>query len=54
MLFYYEPLSLSLARTQRFEAITIVGRHSDVVIFRCTARSLRTKWRRFIGSLARR
>jgi hypothetical protein len=54
MLFYYEPLSLSLARTQRFEAITIVGRHSDVVIFRCKARSLRTKWRRFIGSLARR
>jgi SAM-dependent methyltransferase len=53
MLFYYEPLSLSLARTERFESITIVGHHSDVVIFRCAARSLRTTWRRFIWPLAR-
>jgi SAM-dependent methyltransferase len=53
MLFYYEPLSLSLARTERFESITIVGRHSDVVIFRCAARSLRTTWRRFISPVAR-
>jgi hypothetical protein len=53
MLFYYEPPSLSLARTERFESITIVGRHSDVVIFRCVARSLRTTWRRFIWPLAR-
>jgi Methyltransferase domain len=38
MLSYYEPLSLSLRRTGRFESITAVGHHSDVVIFRCEAR----------------
>jgi hypothetical protein len=38
MLFYYEPLSISLQRTRRFKSITVVGRHSDVVIFRCEAR----------------
>jgi hypothetical protein len=37
MLFYYEPLSLSLARTGRFESVTVVGHHTDVVIFRCEA-----------------
>ena len=31
MLFYYEPLSVSLARTRR-QSITVVGHHSDVVI----------------------
>jgi hypothetical protein len=37
MLFYYEPLSVSLARSGRFQSITIAGHHSDVVIFRCEA-----------------
>ena len=36
MLFFHEPLSLSLARTGKFESVTIVGHHSEVVIFRCT------------------
>jgi hypothetical protein len=41
MLFYYEPLSVSLERTGRFQSITVVGHHSDVVIFRCETRRLK-------------
>ncbi|HXP86013.1 MAG TPA: class I SAM-dependent methyltransferase [Bryobacteraceae bacterium] len=35
MLFFHEPLSVSLARTKRFRDISIAGAHSDVTIFRC-------------------
>jgi hypothetical protein len=38
MLFFHEPLSLSLARTTKFASITVIGHHTDVVIFRCEAR----------------
>jgi len=41
MLFYYEPLSVSLERTGRFQSIRVVGHHSDVVIFRCETRRLK-------------
>ena len=36
MLFFHERLSESL--TRRFRSVTIVGTHSDVVIFRCKAK----------------
>jgi hypothetical protein len=35
MLFFYEPLRLSLENTGRFSSIRNVGAHSDVVIYRC-------------------
>jgi len=39
MLSFHEPLSSSLKRTGKFESIEIVGRHTDVTIFRCVARA---------------
>jgi SAM-dependent methyltransferase len=38
MLFFHEPLSVSLARTGKFESIKVIGHHSDVTIFRCDVR----------------
>ncbi len=38
MLFFHEPLSLSLARTEKFESVTVIGHHTDVAIFRCDVR----------------
>ena len=35
MLFFHEPLSLSLARTNKFESVRVIGHHTDVAIFRC-------------------
>jgi hypothetical protein len=35
MLFFYEPLSVSLARTKRFREIRAIGSHSDVTVFHC-------------------
>lgn len=35
MLFFHEPLAASLERTRRFKQIREVGRHTDVVIYRC-------------------
>src|SRR5262249_16049534 len=35
MLSFVEPLRLSLERTGRFSRIQAVGRHSDVIIYRC-------------------
>jgi hypothetical protein len=35
MVYFHEPLSVSLGRTGRFEAITKIGAHSDVTVFRC-------------------
>ena len=36
MLYFYEPLSVSLANTGRFERIEPIGGHSDVRIYRCS------------------
>lgn len=35
MLFYYEPLEVSLRRTGKFRTIRKIGEHSDVSIYRC-------------------
>jgi hypothetical protein len=35
MIFFHEPLRQSLVATGRFRSITKIGRHSDVVIYRC-------------------
>ncbi len=35
MLYFYEPLQLSLEKTGRFKSIQKIGSHSDVVIYRC-------------------
>jgi 2-polyprenyl-3-methyl-5-hydroxy-6-metoxy-1,4-benzoquinol methylase len=35
MLAFHEPLSASLAATGRFRTIEIIGRHTDVTVFRC-------------------
>jgi hypothetical protein len=37
MVFFYEPLKQSLQSTGRFSSIVEVGRHTDVVIYRCDA-----------------
>jgi hypothetical protein len=36
MIHYYEPLSLSLAKTGRFKTIERIGHHTTVSVFRCT------------------
>jgi hypothetical protein len=38
MLFFHEPLSLSLARTGKFESVALIGHHTSVFVFRCEAR----------------
>jgi SAM-dependent methyltransferase len=38
MLFFYEPLSRSLMKTEKFISVKAVGRHTDVTIFRCEVR----------------
>lgn len=35
MIFFHEPLAASLERTGRFRSVREVGRHTDVVIYRC-------------------
>jgi hypothetical protein len=35
MVFFHEPLADSLAETGRFKSISEIGRHTDVVIYRC-------------------
>lgn len=35
MVFFHEPLPESLARTGRFSSVREIGRHSDVVVYRC-------------------
>lgn len=35
MLFFHEPLAASLRRTGRFRSVREVGRHSNVVVYRC-------------------
>jgi hypothetical protein len=35
MVFFHEPLADSLAATGRFSSIREIGRHTDVVIYRC-------------------
>ena len=40
MLFFHEPLSESFAKTGRFNSIREIGRHTDVVIYRCDVWSL--------------
>ena len=37
MVFFHEPLSESLKRTGKFQSVTVVGHHRDVVTFRCEA-----------------
>lgn len=39
MLFFYEPLSTSLARTGKFKSITPVGHHRDIAVLRCEVAS---------------
>jgi hypothetical protein len=40
MLFFHEPLSKGLAKIGRFNSIREIGRHTDVVIYRCDVWSL--------------
>lgn len=35
MIFFHEPLAESLARTGRFKSAREIGRHTDVVVYRC-------------------
>lgn len=35
MIYYYEPLAVSLARTNRFRTIEEIGGHNDVKVYRC-------------------
>jgi hypothetical protein len=35
LIFFYEPLSQSLAKTRAFRSIRQIGTHTDVVVFRC-------------------
>jgi hypothetical protein len=35
MLHFYEPLSVSLTKTGRFQSIRPIGRRTDVTVFRC-------------------
>jgi 2-polyprenyl-3-methyl-5-hydroxy-6-metoxy-1,4-benzoquinol methylase len=35
MIFFYEPIATSLERTGRFRSVQEIGRHTDVVIYRC-------------------
>jgi hypothetical protein len=35
MLAFHEPLAASLARTGRFKSVREIGRHTDVVVYRC-------------------
>lgn len=35
MVHFFEPLSVSLARTGRFQSIHAIGAHTDVTVFRC-------------------
>ena len=39
ILYFYEPLSVSLANTGRFQRIEHIGGHSDVLIYRCSVTS---------------
>ena len=38
MVFFNEPLEQSLSETGRFSSIREIGRHTDVVIYRCDVR----------------
>ena len=35
MIFFHEPLAASLERTGRFKSVREIGRHTDVVVYRC-------------------
>jgi len=41
MVHFYEPLSVSLARTGRFQFIRAIGAHTDVTVFRCDVEGVR-------------
>lgn len=41
MIYFYEPLSVSLARTGCFQSIRAIGAHTDVTVFRCEVEGVR-------------